>query len=38
VASGRAASNKRCRNALLRALGYAFRFPTYREGYAALLT
>ena len=29
--------NKRCRNALLLASGYAFRYPSYREGYAALL-
>lgn len=30
-------SNKRCRNARLLATGYRFRFPTYREGYEALL-
>lgn len=30
-------SNKRCSNARLRASGYAFRFPTFREGYAALI-
>lgn len=30
-------SNKRCRNALLRARGYTFRFPSWREGYTALL-
>lgn len=35
--SGRSASNKRCSNALLRASGYAFRYPTFREGYAALI-
>jgi len=29
--------NKRCRNDRLVASGYAFRYPTYREGYAALL-
>lgn len=29
--------SKRCSNALLHASGYAFRFPTYREGYGALL-
>jgi nucleoside-diphosphate-sugar epimerase len=29
--------SKRCRNARLRASGYRFRFPTFREGYAALL-
>lgn len=31
-------SNKRCRNVRLTASGYAFRYPTFREGYAALLT
>ncbi|RLB55502.1 MAG: SDR family NAD(P)-dependent oxidoreductase [Deltaproteobacteria bacterium] len=30
-------SNKRCSNALALALGYRFRFPTYREGYRAML-
>jgi nucleoside-diphosphate-sugar epimerase len=30
--------NRRCRNARLRAAGYRFRHPTFREGYAALLT
>jgi nucleoside-diphosphate-sugar epimerase len=30
-------TNKRCRNAKLVASGYAFRYPTFREGYAALL-
>lgn len=30
-------SNKRCRNARLRASGYVFRYPTYREGYGALI-
>jgi nucleoside-diphosphate-sugar epimerase len=29
--------NKRCRNDRLVASGYRFRYPTYREGYAALL-
>lgn len=29
--------SKRCRNALLHSLGWAPRYPTYREGYAALL-
>ncbi len=29
--------NKRCRNALLRASGFEFTYPTFREGYAALL-
>ena len=28
---------KRCRNARLVASGYRFRFPSFREGYAALL-
>lgn len=32
--ANRAASNKRCSNARLRATGYCFRFPTFREGYA----
>ncbi len=30
-------ANKRCSNALLRASGFAFRFPTFREGYGALI-
>jgi len=29
--------NKRCSNARLLASGYRFRYPTYREGYAAIL-
>lgn len=29
--------NKRCRNRLLRASGYALRFPTFREGYGDLI-
>jgi len=29
--------SKRCRNDRLRATGYAFRYPSYREGYAAVL-
>jgi nucleoside-diphosphate-sugar epimerase len=29
--------SRRCRNALLLAAGYRFRYPTFREGYAALL-
>ena len=41
-ASGASASSqrgglKRCRNARLRATGYRLRYPTYREGYAAML-
>jgi nucleoside-diphosphate-sugar epimerase len=31
-------SNKRCRNSKLVATGYVFRYPTFREGYQALLT
>ncbi|MDH4017654.1 MAG: SDR family oxidoreductase [Actinomycetota bacterium] len=31
------AGSKRCRNDLLRSLGYDFAYPTYREGYASLL-
>lgn len=30
-------SNKRCNNARLVASGYAFRYPTFREGFAALI-
>jgi nucleoside-diphosphate-sugar epimerase len=30
-------TNKRCRNAKLVASGYVFRYPTYRDGYTALL-
>ncbi len=40
IASGgrrRVVSNKRCSNRKLLAAGYRFRFPTFREGYAALL-
>jgi nucleoside-diphosphate-sugar epimerase len=29
--------NKRCRNARLRATGYRFAYPTFREGYGALI-
>lgn len=29
--------NKRCRNDLLRRAGYRFRYPTFREGYRAVL-
>lgn len=37
-ASGRFRSgDKRCSNARLRATGFAFTYPTYREGYAAVL-
>jgi nucleoside-diphosphate-sugar epimerase len=35
--SRRPRTNKRCRNSRLVASGYVFRYPTYREGYAALL-
>ncbi len=31
-------ANKRCRNSRLVASGYVFRYPTFREGYTALLT
>jgi nucleoside-diphosphate-sugar epimerase len=37
VARGRARGNKRCRNDRLLASGYAFRYPTFREGYTAVL-
>ena len=33
----RAVGCKRCSNALARASGYRFRYPTYREGYGALI-
>lgn len=33
----RGRSNKRCRNARLEASGYQFRFPSFREGYEAVL-
>lgn len=33
----RASGNKRCSNARLLATGFRFRYPTYREGYEALL-
>jgi nucleoside-diphosphate-sugar epimerase len=33
----RRSGSKRCRNALLLASGYAFRYPSYRDGYAALI-
>jgi nucleoside-diphosphate-sugar epimerase len=33
----RRGKNKRCRNARLIASGYVFRYPTYREGYGALI-
>jgi nucleoside-diphosphate-sugar epimerase len=36
--SGPPRANKRCRNDRLLASGYAFRYPTFREGYSALLT
>jgi nucleoside-diphosphate-sugar epimerase len=32
-----AMANRRCRNARLRASGYALRYPTFRQGYAAML-
>lgn len=34
---GHRGSNKRCCNAKLKATGFRFRYPSYREGYAALL-
>jgi hypothetical protein len=30
-------SNKRCRNSRLLQSGYSFRYPTFREGYEAIL-
>jgi nucleoside-diphosphate-sugar epimerase len=35
---GLRASNKRCRNDKLKASGYRLRYPSYREGYGALLS
>lgn len=35
--SHRAAGNKRCDGSRLRASGYSFRFPSFRQGYAAML-
>ncbi len=35
--SSRAQGSKRCRNARLVRSGYRFRFPTFREGYAAII-
>lgn len=35
--TARRSGNKRCRSILLERSGYAFRYPTYREGYANLL-
>lgn len=34
---GRDGSNKRCSSARLRSAGYRFRYPTFRDGYAAML-
>ena len=36
-AASRLRASKRCRNARLRASGFQFLYPSYREGYAALL-
>ena len=38
IESPRPSTNKRCSNERLLASGYAFRYPTFREGYAALLS
>lgn len=35
--AGGRGGNKRCRNARLRASGFAFQYPSYREGYGALI-
>ena len=35
--SARAATNKRCSNARLKAAGYRFLYPSYREGYAGMI-
>ncbi len=36
-AARRVRTSKRCDNSLLRTLGYEFTYPTYREGYAAVV-
>lgn len=36
--SARAATNKRCSNAKLKSTGYRFLYPSYREGYAEMIT
>lgn len=36
--AARMRASKRCRNARLRASGFQFRYPSYRDGYAALLS
>ncbi len=38
TARPRSVTNKRCSNASMRKTGYRLRFPTFREGYAALLS
>jgi hypothetical protein len=35
---GDAGMNKRCRNARLKALGYRFRYPSYKDGYLELIS
>jgi len=35
--ASRTRGNKRCRNDRLKATGYHFRFPTYREGYRQII-
>ena len=37
VVRGQIRNNKRCKNAKLVTSGYAFRFPTYKEGYVELV-
>lgn len=36
--SARAAANKRCSNARLKATGYRFLYPSYRDGYTEMIT
>ena len=36
--AGRVVTSKRCRNDLLLGTGYTFRYPSFREGYAALVS
>jgi len=37
LSTTRSQSNKRCRNSRLHQSGYAFRYPSFREGYEAIL-
>jgi hypothetical protein len=37
AATASSVGNKRCSNAKLRSTGYQFQFPSFRDGYAAML-